>query len=474
MMGIFALEAGALLAALRGGEVSAAAVMAATLDRIAARNPAINAIVSLLDRDTLMAATARADAVPVADRGALHGLPMAVKDMVATAGIRSTMGSPLYADHIPDRDDLLAARLRGAGAILIGKTNVPEFGLGSQSFNPVFGATRNPYDPTRTAGGSSGGAAAALAAGMLWLADGSDMMGSLRNPAGWNNAYSLRPSWGVVPADPMGEMFLHQLSTDGPMARCPADLALLLGVLAGPDPRMPHTRPLPPAPLAADVTGRRIGWLADWGGAWPMEDGILETCAAALESFAALGCTVEELAPPFSHDALWESWTVLRQFAVAGRLGAADDDPATRGALKPEAIWEIEAGRRLSAADIQSASLIRSDWYRCLAGLAERHDALALPTAQVWPFDIDTRWPDRVAGVAMDTYHRWMEVVIPVSLAGAPAVTVPAGFGAAGLPIGLQLFASRGGDMGLLQLAEAYHRATGWPQRRPPAFASAP
>jgi amidase len=459
MQDIFEQSAGTLLAALRSGEVSAAAVMAATLDRIAARNPAINAIVSLLDRDTLMVAAARADAVPVADRGALHGLPMAVKDLVATAGIRSTMGSPLHADHVPDRDDLLAARLRGAGAILIGKTNVPEFGLGSQSFNPVFGATRNPFDPTRTAGGSSGGAAAALAAGMLWLADGSDMMGSLRNPAGWTGIYSLRPSWGAVPADPAGEMFLHQLSTDGPMARCPADLALLLQVMAGPDPRVPHVRPLPPAPLAADVTGCRIGWLADWGGAWPMEAGILETCAGALERFAALGCSVAPLTPPFSRDALWESWTVLRQFAVAGRLGTAYDDPAMRAALKPEAIWEIEAGRRLSADDIQRASLIRSDWYRCLAKLAERHDALALPTAQVWPFDIDTRWPASVAGVAMDTYHRWMEVVIPVSLAGLPAVTVPAGRGAAGLPMGLQLFGPRGSDWRLLGLAEAYCRS---------------
>ncbi len=415
-----------------------------------------------------MAEARAADAVPQVQRGPLHGMPMAVKDLVATAGIPTSQGSPIFAGQVPERDDLLAARLRAAGAILIGKTNVPEFGLGSHSTNPVFGVTRNPYDLTRTAGGSSGGAGAALATGMVWLADGSDMMGSLRNPAGWTNVYSLRPSWGVIPAEPQGEMMLHQLSTDGPMARCPADLALLLSVMAGPDPRVPNVRPLDPVTLEADVRGRRIGWLADWGGALPMEEGILSTCAAALQAFGAMGCTVEPVPAPFPREALWDSWRILRHLAVAGRLGALYDDPKTRALLKPAAVWEVEEGRKLTATDILAASAIRSDWYRRVAELAETYDALALPTAQVWPFDADIDWPKQIAGTQMDTYHRWMEVVVPVSLAGLPAVTVPAGFGPEGLPIGLQLFGLRGADESLLQLAEAWHRVTAAPSRRPP------
>ena len=457
-----------LAAAIAGGTLRATDLMEAVLDRVAAANPALNAVVSLRDRDALMA-EARA-AGREAPSGPLHGLPVAVKDLVATRGLRTTWGSPLFADHVPEADDLLAARLRGAGAILIGKTNVPEFGLGSHSFNPVFGVTRNPYDTARTAGGSSGGAAAALAARMLPLADGSDMMGSLRNPAGWCNVYSLRPTHGLVPPDPQGELFLHPLSTDGPMARRPRDLALLLSVMAAPDPRVPNMRPAEdwPRGLDAEVKGRRIGWLGGWGGAWRTEPGILELCEEALGCFGALGATVEPVAPPFSAAALWESWTTLRAFAVAAKLAAHYEDPVARGRLKPEAVWEVEKGRRLSAAEVQAASLIRSDWYRRAAELFGRYDALALPSAQLWPFPAEWRWPETIGGAKMDTYHRWMEVVVPVSLIGLPCVTVPAGFGANGLPMGLQLFGPRGADGRLLRIAQGYHGATDWPNRRPP------
>ncbi|WP_232829282.1 amidase [Tropicimonas sp. IMCC34043] len=453
---------------LAAGEISAEALMAATLERIAEVNGAINAIVSLRDADDLLAEARAADAAP--RKGWLHGIPMAVKDLVQTAGIRTTMGSPIYAETVPVADEGLARRLRAAGAILIGKTNVPEFGLGSHSINPVFGPTRTPYDVTRSAGGSSGGAGAALAARMVAVADGSDMMGSLRNPAGWNNVYGFRPTWGVVRSDPLGDTFLHPLSTNGAMARSPADIAALLMTLADNDPRLPFGR----APqeylqgIDADIAGRRIGWLGDWGGALAMEPGILPLVEQALTVFARLGCTVEPVSPPFSADEMWESWRVLRHFAVASRLKPLFDDPGTRALLPPKAIWEIEGGIGLSAFDVQAASEIRSRWFARAATLFDRFDALVLPSAQMWPFPAEWDWPKAIGGVAMDTYHRWMQVVVPASLIGLPAISVPAGFGDQGLPMGMQLIGRAGSDAALLQLAQGYHQATRWTDRKPP------
>jgi amidase len=471
MSGLTELDATALAEALAARRVGCAEAMAAFLDRIDALNPAINAIVSLRPRDVLMAEARAADTAP--RRGWLHGVPFALKDLVETAGVTSTHGSPLYAGHVPDADDLIAARIRGAGAIVIGKTNVPEFGLGSHSYNPVFGVTRNPYDLAKSAGGSSGGAAAALAARLVPVADGSDMMGSLRNPAAFCNVYGFRPSFGRVP-DPAGDTFLHGLASDGPMARTPRDLARLLDIIAGPDPRVPHA--LPPHPpfagaLAAPVTGRRVGWIGDWAGHYPLEPGILDLCEAALVSLVELGVAVEPVVSPFDPARLWSSWTVLRSFAIAGNLRLLWRDPAKRARLKPEAQWEIERGLALTAMQVQEASEVRSEWFATQAGLFARFDTLALPSAQVFPFDADWTWPRSVAGRVMDTYHRWMEIVIPASLAGLPAVAVPAGFNAAGLPTGLQLIGRHGDDSGVLQLAEAYHQATDWPARRPPALA---
>lgn len=464
------LGALALSRRIERGETSAEDVMAATLDRIAAVNPALTAIVSLRDRDTLMAEARAADAAP--RRSWLHGLPLAVKDLQAVAGIRSTWGSPLFADFVPATDDMLPRRLRAAGAILIGKTNVPEFGLGSHSRNPVFGTTANPYDTARTAGGSSGGAAAALAARLLPVADGSDMMGSLRNPAAYCNVYGMRPSYGLVPQDPLGDTFLHQLSTDGPMARNVEDMAALLETLSQPDPRLPHR--IQPEPftqaLDTDPRGLRIGWLGDWGGAYRMEPGILDLCETAQQTFTEMGCEVTPLPPPFPAEKLWHSWTTLRSWAVAARLGIHHADPARRALLKPEAIWEIERGLRLSAMEAHRASVIRSDWFATAARLFETFDALILPSAQLWPFDKTLDWPHAIGDRAMDSYHRWMEVVVPVSLIGLPAISVPAGFGANGLPMGMQLIGPRGGDRALLRLAQAWHRATDWPGRRPPAL----
>ncbi len=462
-----ALSATALSQALSRRDISARELMAATLARIGRFNPDLNAIVALRDPDALLAEADAADAAP--RRGWLHGIPLAVKDLVATAGIVTTWGSSLHAGHLPGRDDLLAARLRAAGAILIGKTNVPEFGLGSHSFNPVYGVTRNPYDRSRSAGGSSGGAAAALAARLVAVADGSDAMGSLRNPAAFCNVYGFRPSWGLVPAEPQGEAFLSTLATDGPMARCPEDLAALLATLAGPDPRVPLAHGSAAAAAGgAAAGGTKIGWLGDWGGAFAVEPEVMDGCTASLAATAAaLGWTVEPLAPPFPAERLWQAWTTLRSALIAGARGPLARDPATRAQVKPELLWEIACGEAHSAGGLYSASLVRSEWFRTLAALLARFDALALPAAQVLPFDAALRWPASVAGRTMDSYHRWMEVTVPVSLAGVPCVALPAGF-VRGLPVGLQLLAARGRDTALLGLAGAWHAATDWPGRHPP------
>ncbi len=464
LMRLSALE---LSATLAKGSVGAVEVMRATLERIAAVNPALNAVVSLRDEDTLLAAAAAADAAP--REGWLHGIPMAVKDLVATRGIRTTWGSPLYSDHVPASDELLARRLRDAGAILIGKTNTPEFGLGSHSYNPVHGVTCNPYDPVRAAGGSSGGAGAALAARMVCVADGSDMMGSLRNPAAWNNVYGMRPTFGLVPSDGVGEMFLHPLSTQGPMARCPRDLAALLSVMAGPDPAQPVGAAFKADDLSGGVAGRRIGWLGDWGGAYAMEPGLLDRAVVALNKLEELGAVVSPVAPPMAACRIWDSWVALRAWAMAGAHGTLLDDPSRRDRLKPELVWEIETGRALSNTAILQASAARSDWFRAAARLFRDFDALVLPSAQVWPFPAEWHWPQDIAGRSMETYHRWMEVVVPVSLIGLPAVNLPAGFGENGLPAGIQLFGPRGADLALLKMAHAYHEATDWPGARPPA-----
>ncbi|MDF1717905.1 MAG: amidase [Antarcticimicrobium sp.] len=463
-------SAGALLADLSARRLSAEELMRATLDRVVAVNGTVNAIVAMPDADALMAAARAADAAP--RRGPLHGLPIAVKDLVNVAGLPATQGSPLLADFVPKTDDLIAARMRAAGAIFIGKTNVPEFGLGSHTFNPVYGATVNPYDPALSCGGSSGGAAVALATGMVALADGSDMMGSLRNPAAWNNVYGFRPSWGLVPSEPEGDTFLHQISTLGPMARSPQDIALLLDVIAGPDPRQPHgVRHDPIAPLRpCDPKGMRIGWLGDWGGAYPMEAGVLDCCKGALTALEEIGCQVEPLTPPFPAESIWNSWTTLRSWKVAAGLATAMAQPDQRAKLKDSAVWEAECGLALSAMEVHRASVLRSDWFRRAAALFEEYDALVLPAAQVWPFDANQPWPQEIDGHEMDTYHRWMEAMVPVSLAGLPCLAAPAGFGAQGLPMGVQIFGPRGSDARLLALGAAYHEATGWPQRAPPAM----
>jgi amidase len=469
-MDLLELSASELSRRIAARQVAPSEVMVAYLAQIAAVNGAVNAVISLRDPDALMAEARVADDAP--PQGWLHGLPLAVKDLCATMGLRTTYGSPLFADFVPEKDDLLAARMRAAGAIFIGKTNTPEWGHGSHSFNPVHGVTRNPYDLTRTAGGSSGGAAAGLAARMLPVADGSDMMGSLRNPAGFCNVYGFRPSWGLVPSDAEGDTHLATLATEGPMARSVEDIARLLTVQAGVNPEVPFGRAGMDyaSALQGDLRGKRIGWLGDWGGAYAMEPGILELCEAGLAVLRDLGAEVEAIAPPFPAEKLWRSWTTLRAMLNAGSFKPIYDDAAKRAQLKPETIWEIEQGRTLSAQAVYEASVIRSRYYAHMARLFTRYDTVVLPTAQVWPFPAEWRWPQAINGVAMDTYHRWMEVVIPVSLIGLPALSVPVGFGANGLPMGMQIAGPVGADAAVLAMGQAYHLATDWPGRRPPAI----
>ena len=467
------MDAGALSSAIRSRKIACREVMAAYLDHIEAINPSVNAIVSLRPREELLEEAERRDAELARGEyhGALHGFPHAVKDLEATAGIRTTMGSPILKDFIPAADSILVERIRRAGAIIIGKTNVPEFGLGSHSYNRVFGTTLNAYDQSKTAGGSSGGAAVALATRMLPIADGSDHAGSLRNPAAFNNVFGFRTAFGRVPSD-VREVFLPALSVHGPMARSVADLAMLLSIIAGYDSRVPLSIREDPArfaaPLERDFAGTRIAWGADFAGYLPFEPCVLELCREALRAFEALGCVVEEAVPDFPVERVWQSWLVLRAWQVGGMLHHFYADPARRALMKPELRWEIERGFAISAYDIADAGAVRSAWYHAMRAMFEKYDYFVVPSAQVFAFDATIDWPKSIAGKSMDTYHRWMEVMIPVTMSGCPALNVPAGFNAAGLPMGIQIVASNQAEFACLQLAHAYDRATGWVRKRLP------
>jgi amidase len=465
------LDANALLALLRGRELSCVELISATLDCVAALNPTFNAVIALRSRDTLLTEARQKDAESA--KGVLFGLPIAIKDLSAAKGLPMTMGSPILKDFMPPEDSIFVERLRAAGAIVIGKTNTPEFGLGSQTYNLLHGATRNAYEPRLTAGGSSGGAAVALALGMLALADGSDYGGSLRNPAGWNNVYGLRPSIGRVPNDGR-DGWLPSMGVNGPMARNPSDLAVLLSVMAGHDLREPLSLEGDgsafAASLANDPKGTRIAWAADWNGALPCEPGVLDVCEQALKTFESLGCSVVPAVPEFSLDALWDAWVTLRHWQVGANLAPFWNDPALRSKLKPEAQWEVELGAKLSAFDISAASATRTRWSHALTGFFERYDFLVLPTAQVFPFAVEIHWPNEIAGTRMTTYHEWMKCVVPGTMSGGPTLAAPAGFDARGLPMGLQLIGRNRAELACLRLAWAYHEAARPDRRRPRAI----
>ncbi|NEU12914.1 amidase [Methylobacterium sp. BTF04] len=470
---IVALSAVALSAAIRSRTVSCVAVMDAYLDRIAAINPAVNAIVSLQDRVGLLRAARERDAEVARGTilGPLHGFPLAVKDGDAVAGLPFTQGSPIFRNRIAESDSLMVARLRASGALFIGKTNTPEFGLGSQTFNPVFGATRNAYDRTKTAGGSSGGAAVAVSLRLQPVADGSDHAGSLRNPAAFNNVFGLRPSFGRIPTEAR-DAFTPGLAVSGAIGRSPADIGLMLSVQAGYDAASPYSNRQDPAVFAGDLTrdfsGTRIAWLGDFDGHVPFEPGLLDLDRSALSAFETIGCRVEAACPAFDMEALWHHWLTLRAWMTASNLRPLYDDPAHRALMKPEAIWEVERGLALSADQVTTAQEGRTVWYATLRRFMTRYDFLVLPSTQVFPFDVTQRWPKFVGGRAMSTYHRWMEVVVPITMSGLPALNVPAGFDADGRPAGIQIVGPNHGEFACLQLGAAYDAATGWVTRRPP------
>jgi amidase len=475
MTDLLLMDATALSEAIRAKRVSCVEVMQATLARIARLNPKVNAIIDLRDGDELMAeARARDDDIARgAWRGVLHGFPQAIKNLEPVAGMRMTMGSPLLKDFMPPADSIMVERMRNAGAIIIGRTNTPAFGLGSHTYNPVHGTTLNAYDQRVSAGGSSGGAAVAVALRMLPVADGGDYGGSLRNPAGWNNIFALRPSIGRVPASPR-DVWMPGMSVLGPMARNVGDLALLLGVQAGFDARAPTSLDgkldLTPAALDADMRGKRIAWLGDFGGQIPFEPGVLELCREALKTFEMLGCSVEEAVPDYPVEKMWRAFLTLRAWHGGSPLLTLYEDPKRRALLNAQAIFEIESGAKVTAYDLSAASMIRTHWYEAVRKLFERYDYLVAPTAQLFPFDATWDWPKEIAGRKMETYHEWMKVAIAITMTACPVAAVPAGFNAAGLPMGLQLVGRVCGEVACLQLAHAYDKATGWEKNRLPTL----
>jgi amidase len=467
------LDAVALSRAIKSKQVSCVEVMNTYLDQIERLNPRVNAIVSIQPRERLLeqAKTRDAQLARGEHLGWMHGFPHAVKDLEPTRGIRTTMGSPLFKNFFPRDDSIMVERIWRAGAILIGKTNVPEFGLGSQTYNPVFGTTLNAYDQTKTSGGSSGGAAVALALRMVPVADGSDHGGSLRNPAAWNNVFGFRTSFGRVPSQ-FFEVFTPSISVHGPMARTVPDLAMFLSVIAGYDARTPFSIRQDPAefagPLERDFKGARIGWLGDFGGHIPFDPGVLELCESALKVFETLGCVVEAAMPDYLLEPVWQSWLALRGWQIAAEFRMPYADPAQRAMMKPELQWEIENGLKTSALDVAHASRVRTGWYQAVRRLYEKYDFMIAPAGQVFPFDAKTHWPKEVGGAAMDTYHRWMQVMIPISMSGCPALSVPAGFNDRGLPMGIQIVGPNHAEMACMQLAHAYDQATNWVTKHPP------
>ncbi|MER7500160.1 amidase [Nonomuraea pusilla] len=439
-------------------QVSAVELLQAHLDRIEQANPAVNAVVTLVAERAMRAAEA-ADAVPRGTPvGPLHGVPVAHKDLVDTAGIRTTYGSPVFADHVPERDDVIVRRLRAAGAITVGKTNTPEFGTGSHTVNEVFGATRNPYDLSRSAGGSSGGAAAALATGMVPLADGSDMGGSLRNPASFCNVVGLRPTPGRVP-DPSDTAAWYTLAVPGPMARTVEDVTLMLGVIAGFDPRCPFsiTEAFAPEPEEG-VAGLRVAWSPDLGGL-PVSRETAAVTATAPQVFERLGARVEQVDLDLSdaEDAfrIYRAWYYALSFGDLDRLG-----PNTR--------WNVEQGRTVTGADLARAERLRSGLYQRMAGFFDDYDVLIAPVSQVPPFPVEQPYVTEIDGVPMPDYLAWMRSAYWISVLHAPAASVPAGFTPSGLPVGVQIVGRPFADARVLRVARAFEQATCHGLRRPP------
>ena len=448
-----------LVRMIREKEVSVTEVIEAHLAQVEQVNPTVNAIVTYHPEKALDQARRADQAIAHnAANGPLWGLPVAHKDLVATKGVRTTLGSPIFKNFIPDHDELIVERLKNAGAISIGKTNVPEFGAGSQTFNPIFGATLNPYDTSRTCGGSSGGAAVALACGMISIADGSDMGGSLRNPANYCNVVGLRPSPGRVPRWPAVNAW-GMLSVQGPMARTVADTALMLSAMAGPDPRSPFSIREPGKsftnPLERDFCGKTIAWSPDFG-ELPVDPEVNIVIEEKLGIFKDLGIEVKTGQPDFSEaDKVFKTlraWTFIQGFG--------DLLEKHRHQMKDTVIWNIEKGFELTGKEIAQAEITRTNKYHRVRQFMEHHDFMVFPVSQVPPFDIQTSYPTKIDGVEMETYIDWMKSCYFITVTGLPAISVPCGFTKSGLPVGLQIVGRHEDEFGVLQLAHAFEKAT--------------
>ncbi len=454
---------------IRNRDVSAREVMAAHLNQIERINPTVNAIVTLLDGDVLLNEAAEADRtlakVRADDLGPLHGLPVGIKDLQPTAGIRTTYGSPIFENFVPNEDSLTVQRYKEAGAIVIGKTNTPEFGAGSQTFNEVFGTTLNPYDLTKTCGGSSGGASVALACGMMPIAQGSDFGGSLRNPAAWSNVVGMRNSIGTVPVHPAPLGYTSESVTGG-MARTVKDVALQLTALAGPDPRVPNSLMQSGSvfgePLERDFGGTRIAWSRTVGGA-PIDPAITKTLDAQRQVFEDLGCVVEDAEPPLEDAG--EIFHVLRAAIFAHQHETNIRDH--RDLVKETIIWNAEEGARISALDVKKAEERRTALYVRMADFMSRYDFLLLPVTSVPPFSADEEYPTEVDGKPLSNYLEWMAPCSSITVTGLPAISVPSGFDADGLPAGLQIVGRQKADFSVLQMAYAFEGATEFWRRRP-------
>jgi amidase len=449
-----------MVAAVRAREISARELLELHLARIAARNPQLNAIVSLDEERARAGAVAADDATARGEElGPLHGLPFAFKDTHDVAGWRTTYGSPLFADHVPDVDDLVVERIRRAGAVPIGKTNVPEFAAGSHTFNTVFGTTLNPVDPTRSAGGSSGGAACALRAGMVPLADGSDMGGSLRNPASFCGVVGLRPSLGRVPSWPTDNLW-ETTSTSGPLARNVGDLAMLLAVIAGPDPRVPTALgdlgDVFAPPVTGSLTGLRVALSTDLGGLLEVDAEVARVVESAGSVFASGGAHVSPAYPDLAEaDDTFRTLRAWNFQAGFGELLAEHPD-----AFRPSLADNIRAGEALTGADVARAYAQRTALAERMRQFFESYDVLVLPTSQVPPFPADQEYPTEINGRPMPTYLDWMRSCFVITVTGCPAISVPAGETATGLPVGVQIVAPSHQDRRLLEAAAAFEGAS--------------
>jgi amidase len=452
---------------IRARKLSAREVMSAHLRQIERVNPKVNAIVAMLDDDKCLALADHADrTIARGDKvGPLHGVPFAFKDAEAAVGFPFTRGSPIYKSDMPREDTVLVERLRSAGVVPFGKTNVPEFGMGSHTYNKVYGTTVNPYDLTKSAGGSSGGAGAALASGMVPLANGSDLGGSLRNPGNFNNVVGFRPTVGLVPVAPSPLPLLGFL-VKGPMARSVEDVALLLSVMAGPDPRDPGCYPSDPSVfvkgLDRDFSGVRVAWCPDLGGL-PLDRRVRFVLEAHRRTFQDLGCIVDEACPDltgaddvFLTIRAWRSWNTL---------GPLLDKH--RAEMKPEAILEIESGARLSGTDVAKAMIRHAEIMERMRRFQEKYEFLICAVNQIPPFDASLDWPKEIDGTPMGHYVAWMKSAYWITVTFCPAISVPAGFTAEGLPVGIQIVGRYRDDLGTLQIAHAFEQATDFGRKRP-------